>query len=149
MKIEKERIYINGFLEPLKSENDKKFTMYPNRMIPIHKELESYHVDIDGLENRGIYNNKLDIFTKVDLFNNRKSSGNITDLFSMLYYDLDKNITTYTHYSTIRNFNFCPNELGLLDIQESYKPLALHEISKNLYIDIYEKQTNLLNILSH
>ena len=118
-------------------------------MMPIYKESESYHVDINGLEDRSVNNNKFNMITKVDLFNNRKSSGNITDLFSMLDHEIDNNITTYTHYSTIRSFKFCPNELGLLDLQESYTPLALHEISIKPYIEIYEKQTNLLNILSH
>ena len=149
MRIEKERIYINGFLEPLKSEYDKKFTMYQYRMMPINTISQSYHVDIDGLEDRVINNNKLDILAQVDLFNNRISSGNITDLFSMLYHEVEVNITTYTHYSQIKNLHFCPNELGLLDLQENYHPLALQNISRNLYIEIYEKQTNLLNILSH
>ena len=149
MEIELNRIYVNGLLEPLQSEFDKKFTSYPYRMMPIYKESESYHVDINGLEDRIVNNNKFNMITKVDLFNNRKSSGNITDLFSMLYHEIEVNITTYTHYSTIRSFKFCPNELGLLDLQESYTPLALHEISIKQYIEIYEKQTNLLNILSH
>ena len=149
MKIEKERIYINGLLEPFKAEHNKRYTSYPYKMIPIYKKSERYHVNIDGLEDINIYYNKFNMIAKVDLFNNRKSSGNITDLFSMLYYEVEDNITTYTHYSTIKNFKFCPNELGLLDIQESYKPLALQNISTKLYIDIYEKYTNLLNILSH
>ena len=149
MEIELNRIYINGLLDPLQSEFDKRFTSYPYRMMPIYKESESYHVDINGLEDRVIDNNKFNMITKIDLFNNRKSSGNITDLFSMLYHEIEVNITTYTHYSTIRSFKFCPNELGLLDLQESYTPLALHEISIKPYIEIYEKQTNLLNILSH
>ena len=148
MKIVKERIYVNGLLEPLKSEHDKRFTMYPYRMMPIHELSESYHVDIDGSEDRTI-NNRLDMLAQVDLFNNRKSSGNITDLFSMLYYSAEDNMTTYTHYSRIKKLHFCPNELGLLELQESYKPLALQNISRKSYVDIYEKQTNLLNILSH
>lgn len=149
MKIEKGRIYINGLLEPLKSENNKKITMYPYMMIPIYKESESYYVDINGLEDRGTYNNELDIFAQVDLFNNKISSNNITDLFSFLDYEVEYNITTYTHYSTIKNFQYCPDKLGLLDLRESYKPLALKNISTNLYVTIYEKYRNLLNILSH
>ena len=149
MKIESNRIYINGFLQPLESEIDKNYISYPYRMIPNHIQSELYHVDIDGLEDRGIDNNKLDIFAQVNLFNNRISSGNITDLFSLLYYEVEENVTTYTHYSTIKTLNFCPDILGLLDLNENYKPLALHAISIKLYVDIYEKQTNLLNILSH
>ena len=149
MKIERGRIYINGFLEPLESDHDKNFTIYPYRMIPINTESESYHVNIDGIEDRGIDNNKLNILAKVDLFDNRKSSNNITDLFSFLYHEVEDNITTYTHYSIIRNLHFCPNELGLLDLNESYKPLALQNISTKLYINIKTKQTKLLNILSH
>ena len=149
MKMEKGRVYINGLLEPLKSEYDKKFTMYPYKMVPTNEASVSYHVDINGFEDRNINNNQSDMLAQVDLFDNIKSSGNITDLFSMLYHGVEENITTYTHYSIIRNFNFCPNELGLLDLNESYKPLALQNISKNLYIEIYKKQTNLLNILSH
>ena len=149
MKIESNRIYINGFLEPLKSEYNKKFTSYPYRMIPNHIKSESYYVDIDGLEDRIIDNNKLDIFAQVDLFNNRISSANITDLFSLLYYEVNENVTTYTHYSTIKTLNFCPNKLGLLDLKESYTPLALQNISTKLYINIKTKQTKLLNILSH
>ena len=149
MKIESNRIYINGFLDPLESEIDKRYRVYPYRMTPIYKKLGSYSVDINGLEDKDVDNNKLDILAHVNLFNNRISSGNITDLFSMLYHEVEENITTYTHYSTIRSFKFCPNELGLLDLNESYKPLALHSISRKSYVDIYEKQTNLLNILSH
>ncbi len=149
MKIESNRIYINGFLQPLESEIDKNYISYPYRMIPNHIKSELYRVDIDGLEDRVIDNNKLDILAQVDLFNNKISSGNITDLFSLLYHEVNENVTTYTHYSTIKTLNFCPNKLGLLDLKESYTPLALQNISTKLYVDIYEKQTNLLNILSH
>lgn len=149
MKIELNRIYINGFLQPLESEFDKKFTSYIYRMIPNYKKSESYHVDIDGLEDRDVDNNKFDIFEQVDLFNNRISSGNITDLFSLLYYEVNENVTTYTHYSTIKTLNFCPNKLGLLDLEESYTPLALQNISTKLYTDIYQKNYRLLTILSH
>ena len=149
MKMEKGRVYINGLLEPLKSEYDKKFTMYPYRMVPNSEILGSYHVDINGFEDRGIDNNKFDIIAKVDLFNNAIYSNNITDLFSFLYYEVDDNVITYAHYSTIKNLKYCPDNLGLLDLGERYKPLALQKISTKLYIDIYEKYTNLLNILSH
>ena len=149
MKIERGRIYINGFLEPLESDHDKRFTLYPYRMIPINAIAGSYHVAIDGIESRVIDNNKLDIFAQVDLFDNSNFSSNITDLFSFLYYEPSDNITTYSHYSKIKTLNFCPDKLGLLDLKESYKPLALHAISIKLYVDIYEKQANLLNILSH
>ena len=149
MKIESNRIYINGFLQPLESEIDKNYISYPYRMIPNHIKSELYRVDIDGLEDRVIDNNKLDVLAQVDLFDNRISSANITDLFSLLYYEVNENVTTYTHYSTIKTLNFCPNELGLLNLNENYTPLALQNISTKLYVDIYEKQTNLLNILSH
>ena len=149
MKIESNRIYINGFLDPLGSEHNKEFTSYPYRMTPIYKKLESYSVDINGLEDRGIDNNKLNILAQVDLFNNRISSSNITDLFSLLYYEVNENVTTYTHYSTIKTLNFCPNKLGLLDLRESYTPLALHNISTKLCADIYQKNSRLLNILSN
>ena len=149
MKIENKRIYINGFLEPLKSDNDKRFTIYPYKMIPIYEASQSYHVDINGFEDKGIDNNKLDILAQVDLFNNTIYSNNITDLFSFLYYEVNENVTTYTHYSTIKTLNFCPNKLGLLDLKESYTPLALQNISTKLCADIYQKYTNLLNILSH
>ena len=149
MKIESNRIYINGFLQPLESEIDKNYISYAYRMIPNHIKLRSYHVDIDGLEDRDVDNNKFDILAQVDLFNNRISSGNITDLFSLLYYEVKENVTTYTHYSTIKTLNFCPNKLGLLDLKESYSPLALQNISRELYINIYQKNYRLLNILSH
>ena len=149
MKMEKERIYINGLLETLKSEYDKKFTMYPYKMVPTNEASQSYHVDINGFEDRNINNNQSDMLAQVDLFDNIKSSGNITDLFSMLYYEVDDNITTYTHYSTIKTLHFCLDQLGLLDLQESYKPLALQNISTKLYVNIYQKYTNLLNILSN
>ena len=149
MKIESNRIYINGFLEPLESEHNKNFTSYPCRMIPNYKKSESYHVDINGLEDRDVDNNKLDILAQVDLFNNRISSANITDLFSLLYYEVNENVTTYTHYSTIKTLNFCPNKLGLLDLKESYTPLALQNISTELCADIYHKNSRLLTILSN
>ena len=149
MEIEINRIYVNGLLEPLQYEFDKKFTSYTYKMIPIYEESEQYHVNIDGLEDINVYYNKFNMLAKVDLFNNRKFSGNITDLFSMLDHEVEENITTYTHYSTIKTLNFCPNKLGLLDLKESYTPLAMQNISTKLYIEIYEKQTNLLNILSH
>ncbi len=149
MKIELNKIYINGFLQPLESEIDKNYISYPCNMIPINAIAGSYRVDINGIEDRGVDNNKLDMFTKVNSFNNRISSANITDLFSMLYHVVEDNITTYTHHSTIKTLNFCPDRLGLLDLNENYKPLALHATSIKLYVDIHEKQTNLLNILSH
>ena len=149
MKIELNRIYINGFLQPLESEFDVRYISYPCRMIPNYKKSESYHVDIDGLEDRDVDNNKFDIFEQVDLFDNRISSGNITDLFSLLYYEVNENVTTYTHYSTIKTLNFCPDILGLLDLKESYIPLALQNISTKLCADIYQKNSRLLNILSH
>lgn len=149
MKIELNKIYINGFLQPLESEFDVRFTSYPCNMTPIDKKSESYSVNINGLEDRGIDNNKLDILAQVDLFNNIISSANITDLFSLLYYEVNENVTTYTHYSTIKTLNFCPNKLGLLDLKESYTPLALQNISTKLCADIYQKNSRLLNILSH
>lgn len=149
MKIESNRIYINGFLDPLESEIDKNYILYAYRMIPNHIKSELYHVDIDGLEDRGIDNNKLDIFAQVDLFDNKISSANITDLFSLLYYEVNENVTTYAHYSTIKTLNFCPNKLGLLDLKESYTPLALQNISTELCADIYHKNSRLLNILSN
>ena len=150
MEIEPARIYINGLLEPLQSEYDKKIPQsHPYKMMPINEASIPYHVNIDGIEDLNFNNNKFNIFAKVDLFSNRISSGNITDLFSMLYHEVEDNITTYTHYSTIKNLHFCPDKLGLLDLDESYKPLALQNISRKLYISIYEKQTNLLNILSN
>ena len=149
MKIESNRIYINGFLQPLESEHNKNYMSYPYRMIPNHIKLKLYRVAIDGVEARFIDNNKLDILAQVDLFNNTIYSNNITDLFSFLYYEVKENVTTYTHYSTIKTLNFCPNKLGLLDLKESYTPLALQNISTKLYINIKTKQTKLLNILSH
>ena len=149
MEIELNRIYINGLLEPLQSQFDKKFTSYPYKMIPIYKESESYHVNIDGLEDINIYNNKFNMLAKADLFDNKISSGNITDLFSMLYHEVENNITIYSHYSKTKTLNFCPDKLGLLYLKERYKPLALQNISTKLYINIKTKQTNLLNILSH
>ena len=149
MKIESNRIYINGFLQPLESEIDKRYILYPCRMVPNYIKLGSYSVNIDGLEDRGIDNNKLDILAQVDLFNNKISSGNITDLFSLLYYEAKENVTTYTHYSTIKTLNFCPDILGLLDLKESYTPLALQNISTKLCADIYQKNYRLLTILSN
>ena len=149
MKIESNRIYINGFLQPLEAEHNKNFILYPCYMTPIYKKLGSYSVSIDGLEDRVVNNNKLDIFAQVDLFNNKISSGNITDLFSLLYYEVKENVTTYTHYSTIKTLNFCPDILGLLDLKESYTPLALQNISTKLCADIYQKNYRLLTILSH
>ena len=149
MKIESNRIYINGFLQPLESEHNKNYISYPYRMIPNHIKLKLYSVAIDGVEAIFIDNNKLDILAQVDLFNNTIYSNNITDLFSFLYYEVKENVTTYTHYSTIKTLNFCPNKLGLLDLKESYTPLALQNISTKLYINIKTKQTKLLNILSH
>ena len=133
----------------MQSEYDKKFTIYPYKMVPTNEASQSYHVDINGLEDRNINNNQSDMFTKVDLFDNIKSSGNITDLFSMLYHEVDDNVTTYAHYSTIKTLNFCPNKLGLLDLKESYTPLALQNISTEVYIDIYQKNYRLLTILSN
>ena len=118
-------------------------------MIPNHIKLKLYRVAIDGVEARFIDKNKLDILAQVDLFNNTIYSNNITDLFSFLYYEVKENVTTYTHYSTIKTLNFCPNKLGFLDLKESYTPLALQNISTKLCADIYQKYTNLLNILSH
>lgn len=149
MKIKSNRIYINGFLDPLESENNKNYILYPCNMNPIYKKLGSYSVNIDGLEDRVVDNNKLDILAQVDLFDNKRSSGNITDLFSLLYYEVNENVTTYTHYSTIKTLNFCPNKLGLLDLKESYTPLALQNISTKLCADIYQKNSRLLTILSH
>ena len=150
MGIENNRIYINGLLEPLESsEFDKRYTIYPYKMIPINTESKSYYVDINGLEDRGVDNNELDMLAKVDLFDNSNCSSNITDLFSFLYYELSDNITIYSHYSKIKTLNFCPDKLGLLDLRESYKPLALQNISTKLYINIKRKQKKLLNILSH
>ena len=149
MKIESNRIYINGFLQPLESEHNKNYIPYPCRMIPNYKKSESYSVDINGLEDRITDNNKFDILAQVNLFNNIISSANITDLFSLLYYEVNENVTTYTHYSTIKTLNFCPNKLGLVDLKESYTPLALQNISTELYIDIYQKNYRLLTILSN
>ena len=153
IQIKKETAYIDGYLTPyVERVNTSTTTIFMDRSVMTRfNSTYSRTVYNNGVEHKVTYANdiKNNMLQEVDQFDNSCNSYNITDLFSLIYYNSDSNETTYTNGPKRLKFKFSPNKTGILDLLKSQKPLALNNISSFGYLHIGRKQNRLYEALKH
>ena len=153
IQIKKETAYIDGYLTPyIESINTSTTTTLMDRSVMIR---------LNSTYSRKVYNNgtilkenyakdiKNNMMQEVDQFDNSCNSYNITDLFSLIYYNNNNNETTYTNGPKRLKLKFCPNKTGILSLITTKNPMALNEVSFLDYFDIDRKQNRLYEALKH
>ena len=105
----------------------------------------------NGIVRKVNYVNKIknNMLQEVDQFDKSCNSYNITDLFSLIYYNSNSNETTYTNGPKRLELKFSLNKTGILHLVTSQPPLALNNISLFNYIIIERKQKILYEALKH
>ena len=147
IQIKKETAYIDGYLTPY---IESIITNTIDKRIMIR---------LNSTYSRKVYNNgtifnvpyandiKNNMLQKVDQFDNSCNSYNITDLFSLIYYNSDYNETRYANGPKRLELKFCPNKTGILNLITTTKPPALNNISLLDYRSIDSKQNRLYKAL--
>ena len=147
IQIKKETAYIDGYLTPY-IESIKTNTIDKRIMIRFNSTYSRtvYNNGIVLKENyaKDIKNNMMQ---EVDQFDNSCNSYNITDLFSLIYYNSDYNETRYTNGPKRLELKFCPNKTGILNLVINPNTLALNNISLFDYRSIDRKQNRLYEAL--
>ena len=151
IQIKKETAYIDGYLTPyIKSINTNTATALIDRSVMTR---------FNSTYSRTVYNNgrirkanitndiKNNMMQEVDQFDKSWNSHNITDLFSLIYYNSDSNETTYTNGPKRLKFKFSPNKTGILNLSIGRNPLALNDVSFFDYRSIDRKQNRLYEVL--
>ena len=154
IQIKKETAYIDGYLTPyIKSINtNTATTLIGDRSVMTRfNSTHSRTVYNNGTISKENYINdiKNNMLQEVDQFDNSCNSYNITDLFSLIYYNSDSNETTYTNGPKRLKVLFCPNKTGILHLITSETPLALNDVSFLDYMSIDRKQNRLDEALKH
>mgnify|MGYP003456549304 CR=1 FL=1 len=147
IQIKKETAYIDGYLTPyIKSINTNTATALIDRSVMTR---------FNSTYSRTVYNNgrirkanitndiKNNMMQEVDQFDKSWNSHNITDLFSLIYYNSDYNETRYTNGPKRLELKFCPNKTRILHLITSKPPLALNDVSFLDYMSIDRKQNRL------
>ena len=152
IQIKKETAYIDGYLTPyIKSiSTDATTTLIGDRSVLIR---------FNSTYSRTVYNNgtirkenitndiKNNMMQEVDQFDNSCNSYNITDLFSLIYYNSDYNEARYTNGPKRLEVLFCPNKTGILHLITSKNTLALNDTLFLGYFYIDRKQNRLYEAL--
>ena len=154
IQIKKERAYIDEYLTPyIESINtNKTTTLIDDRSVMIRfNSTYSRTVYNNGIIRKVTYANdiKNNMLQEVDQFDNSCNSYNITDLFSLIYYNSDYNEARYTNGPKRLEVLFCPNKTGILNLVTSKPPLALNYISLLDYRSIDRKQNRLYEALKN
>ena len=153
IQIKKETAYIDGYLTPyIKSINTNTATTLIDRSIMTRfNSTYSRTVYNNGIVHKVTYVNdiKNNMLQEVDQFDNSCDSYDITDLFSLIYYNSDSNKTTYTNGPKRLEVLFCPNKTGILHLITSKNPLALNYVLLFDYRIIDRKQNRLYEALKH
>jgi len=153
IQIKKETAYIDGYLTPyIKSINTNTATTLIDRSIMTRfNSTYSRTVYNNGTILKVTYANDIrnNMLQEVDQFDNSCNSYNITDLFSLIYYNSDSNKTTYTNGPKRLEVLFCPNKTGILNLLINPNTLALNKISRLGYLGIDRKQNRLYEALKH
>lgn len=154
IQIKKETAYIDGYLTPyIKSINiNTATTLIDDRSVMTRfNSTYSRTVYNNGTIRKVTYANdiKNNMLQEVDQFDNSWNSYNITDLFSLIYYNSDYNETRYTNGPKRLEVLFCPNKTGILHLITSKNPLALNDVSLFDYRIIDRKQNRLYEALKH
>ena len=154
IQIKKETAYIDGYLTPyVESINtNTATTLIGDRSVMTR---------FNSTHSRTVYNNgtirkvtyakdiRNNMLQEVDQFDNSCNSYNITDLFSLIYYNNNNNETTYTNGPKRLKFKFSPNKTGILNLSIGRTTLALNNISLFDYRSIDRKQNRLYEALKH
>lgn len=117
IKIKKETAYIDGYLTPY-IESMNTSTTIDRRIMIRFNSAHSRKVYNNGMVLKENYANdiKNNMMQEVDQFDNSCNSYNITDLFSLIYYNSDYNETRYTNGPKRLEVLFCPNKTGILHL---------------------------------
>ena len=147
IQIKKETAYIDGYLTPYVESTNTTTTLIDIRIMTRLNSTYSRTVYNNGTIRKASYANniKKNMLQEVDQFDNSCNSYNITDLFSLIYYNSDYNETRYTNGPKYKALKFCPNRTGIL--YTSQQPLALNNVSLLDYMSIDRKQNRLYEAL--
>ena len=154
IQIKKETAYIDGYLTPyieMVNINETTTTFIDRSVMTRFNSTYSRTVYNNGtIRKENITNDiKNNMMQELDQFDNSWNSYNITDLFSLIYYNRDSNETTYTNGLKRLELKFCPNKTGILNLATTANPLALNNVSMLDYFDIDRKQNRLDEALKH
>ena len=148
IQIKKETAYIDGYLTPyIKRINTNAATILIGDRSVMTRFNSTYSRTVynNGIISKVTYANKIknNMLQEVDQFDNSCNSYNITDLFSLIYYNSDSNETTYTNGPKRLEFKFSPNKTRILNLSIGRNPLALNDVSFLNYMSIDRKQNRL------
>ena len=154
IQIKKETAYIDGYLTPyIKRINTNTVTTLIGDRIVMTRFNSTYSRTVydNGIISKVTYANKIrnNMMQEVDQFDKSWNSYNITDLFSLIYYNRDSNETTYTNGPKRLKFKFSPNKTGILNLSIGRNPLALNSIPFFNYRSINRKQNRLDEALKY
>ena len=154
IQIKKETAYIDGYLTPyveMVNTNETTTTFIDRSVMTRFNSTYSRTVYNNGIIRKVTYANDIEnnMLQEVDQFDNSCNSYNITDLFSLIYYNSDSNETTYTNGPKRLGVLFCQSKVGILNLVTSQPPLALNNISLFDYRSIDKKQNRLYEALKH
>ena len=154
IQIKKETAYIDGYLTPYKEfiNTNIATTLIGDRSVMTRfNSTYSRTVYNNGTISKVTYANdiKNNMLQEVDQFDNSCNSYNITDLFSLIYYNSDYNETTYANGPKRLKVLFSPNKTGILNLSIGRNPLALNDVSFFDYMSIDRKQNRLDEALKH
>ena len=153
IQIKKETVYIDGYLTPyIESINTSTTAIFMDRSVMTRfNSTYSRTVYNNGTIRKASYANniKKNMLQEIDQFDNSCNSYNITDLFSLIYYNNNNNETTYTNGPKRLELKFSPNKTGILNLSIGRTPLALNDVSFLDYMSIDRKQNRLDEALKH
>ena len=154
IQIKKETAYIDGYLTPyieIVNINETTTTFIDRSVMTRFNSTYSRTVYNNGIIRKVTYAKdiKNNMLQEVDQFDNSCNSYNITDLFSLIYYNSDYNETRYTNGQKRLGVLSCPNKTGILNLATTTSPLALNNISLFDYRSIDRKQNRLYDALKH
>ena len=149
IQIKKETAYIDGYLTPYVESTNTTTTLIDIRIMTRLNSTYSRTVYNNGIVFKITYANDIrnNMLQEVDQFDNSCNSYNITDLFSLIYYNSHYNETRYANGPKRLEVLFCPSKVGILNLITSQPPLALNNISLLDYRSIDRKQNRLYEAL--
>ena len=154
IQIKKETAYIDGYLTPyieMVNINETTTTFIDRSVMTRFNSTHSRTVYNNGTIRKVTYAKDIrnNMLQEVDQFDKSWNSYNITDLFSLIYYNNNNKETTYTNGPKRLKFKFSPNKTGILNLSIGRNPLALNDVSFLGYMSIDRKQNRLDEALKH
>ena len=150
IQIKKETAYIDGYLTPYIESINTSTTIDKRIMTRLNSTYSRTVYNNGRIRKANITNDiKNNMMQEVDQFDNSCNSYNITDLFSLIYYNSDYNETRYANGLKRLEVLFCPSKVGILNLITTTPPLALNDVSFLDYRSIDRKQNRLDEALKH